>query len=75
MNRECVASYSVPESDVIIEPGTRVWVPILGIHRDPEYYPHPEVFDPERFTKEEESKRKPYIYLPFGDEPKTCIGK
>lgn len=47
----------------------------MGLHHDPEYYPNPEKFDPERFSEENKSKRPAYTYLPFGDGPRICIGK
>lgn len=50
-------------------------VPVLGLHKDPEYFPDPEKFDPERFNEETKSRRPNYVYLPFGDGPRVCIGK
>jgi cytochrome P450 family 9 len=49
-------------------------VPIFGLQRDPEYFPEPELFDPERFNEENKSLAKPYTYLPFGVGPHNCIG-
>lgn len=51
-------------------------IPIDGLHNDPEYYPEPEKFNPERF----EDGRKQQLsqsctYLPFGMGPRNCIGK
>lgn len=50
-------------------------IPVFALHRDPEYYPNPDVFDPDRFTPENKKLRPPCTYLPFGDGPRNCIGK
>jgi cytochrome P450 family 6 len=73
LNRQCVKQYKVPGSEAVIEEGTPVIVSVLGLHRDPEYFPDPLEFDPERFNSE--NKVVPFTYLPFGDGPRNCIGK
>ncbi|KAJ8959326.1 hypothetical protein NQ318_022012 [Aromia moschata] len=72
--RICSKAYRVPGTDVVIDEGTMVMVPIWGIHCDPEYYPDPEKFDPERFNEENKSKRPQFAWLPFGEGPRICIG-
>lgn len=73
--RECAKHCWVPELNTIIEKGTRVFIPTMGLHYDPEYYPNPEEFNPERFSVENKQNRHPMCYLPFGDGPRICIGK
>ncbi|XP_055697216.1 probable cytochrome P450 6a20 isoform X1 [Phlebotomus papatasi] len=73
--RQCVENYKVPNTDLIIEKGTQVLVPVMGILMDPDIYPNPHVFDPDRFTSENINSRHPMAYLPFGDGPRNCIGK
>lgn len=74
LNRECTKAYKVPGTDVVLEEGTKVFIPLMGIHYDPEYYPDPQKFDPERFTEENKKTRHPYTWMPFGEGPRICIG-
>lgn len=72
--RLCTKTYKVPDSDLVIEKGTMLFIPTLAIQRDEDYYPDPEKFDPERFNQENKSKRHPFAWLPFGEGPRACIG-
>ncbi|GJQ82012.1 Cyp6a9 [Trypoxylus dichotomus] len=74
LTRECTKDYQVPNTDIIIHKKDAVFIPIKGIHYDPEYYPDPDKFDPTRFTEENKNKRHPFSFLPFGEGPRICIG-
>ncbi|XP_047000617.1 cytochrome P450 6k1-like [Schistocerca americana] len=74
LNREVTQPYSVPGTDWTLEKGVAVFFPVMAMQYDPQYFPHPERFDPERFSEEEKSKRPSCVYLPFGDGPRACIG-
>lgn len=67
--------YQIPGTDIVIEKGTPVYVPLLGIHNDPQVWEDPDEYDPERFNEENKRARHSFMYLPFGDGPKYCIGK
>lgn len=49
-----------------IPSGTIVYVFIYMLHRDPETFPNPESFDPDRFLSAgTEGRRNPFAYVPF----------
>jgi cytochrome P450 family 6 len=75
LTRETFDNYTFEESGLTLEKGTSVFIPVVGLHYDPEYYPNPERFDPERFNDENKANIIPYTYMPFGDGPRVCIGK
>lgn len=75
MLRKCTKKYQIPGTDLTIPEGQNVLIPIYSIHHDPEYYPSPDVFDPERFTVENSEGRNPVTFLAFGEGPRACIGE
>ncbi|CAL1677690.1 unnamed protein product [Lasius platythorax] len=74
LTRKTMSSYTFDGTKVNIPKDQDVWIPIYAIQRDPDIYPKPDVFDPERFTDEVVQTRHPMFYLPFGDGPRNCIG-
>jgi len=60
--------------DLAIPRGSTVIVFVHGAHHAQRYWPSPESFDPERFTKANEKLHTPFTHLPFGAGPRGCIG-
>ena len=58
-----------------VRPGDALFIPIIALHRDPNYYPDPESFDPERFSDDNKHNINQLTYLPFGIGPRSCIGE
>jgi cytochrome P450 len=51
-----------------------VLVSPYAVHRQAEYFPDPEVFNPDRFSGANLAKLPRYAYIPFGGGPRICIG-
>lgn len=80
LDRCCTKAMKIPSlipgnEDVLIEPGTTFWIPVFSLHRDPKYFPQPELFDPERFNGDNQKNIYPYTFNPFGIGPRKCIAE
>ncbi|GFG34391.1 hypothetical protein Cfor_10820 [Coptotermes formosanus] len=73
ISRRCVKEYHVPGSDLKLEQSCIVNVPINGLHHDPQYFPDPETFNPDRFNEDNKHNIQPFTYMPFGSGPRHCI--
>ncbi|XP_017039160.1 probable cytochrome P450 6g2, partial [Drosophila ficusphila] len=78
LDRECTSGgdYSLaPFHDFVVPKGMPVYIPCYALHMDPQYYPQPRKFQPERFSAENRKLHTPYTYMPFGLGPHGCIGE
>lgn len=56
-----------------LKKGTVVQIPIYAIHRNPDFFPDPDTFRPERFLEKDESVAE-MTFQAFGGGPRVCIG-
>jgi cytochrome P450 len=61
-----IGPYAVPA-------GAQIFIPVYLLHRHPDFWSAPEVFDPDRFAGGREPRDR-YAYLPFSEGPRACIG-
>jgi cytochrome P450 len=57
--------------DWVLEPGVKVAVAIGALHHDPDLFPQPDDFRPERFLGQ---SPEPFAFLPFGGGSRRCTG-
>ncbi|XP_050350032.1 probable cytochrome P450 6a14 [Nymphalis io] len=80
IQRMCTMDYHIPGTDVVLEKGTIVVFPTLGLHRDDQYFPDAESFRPTRWRAAgagagAAAAAAAGAYAPFGDGPRYCVGK
>lgn len=79
LDRTCTKRFELPPAlpdgkPFTVEPGMNLWIPVMPIHMDPNYYENPRKFDPDRFMDDGKKILNSCIYLPFGVGPRMCIG-
>lgn len=86
LTRKCTKNYKIPGSNVTLEKGTFIIIPVISLHHDKKFYDQPEKFDPNRFFsssnsgsnhlhESKTSHRSLSPYLPFGDGQRACLGR
>jgi cytochrome P450 len=68
------ATEDVVLGDYTVPAGTTIFYPFWAVHMNPEYWPDPHIFDPDRFTPEASATRPRLAYIPFGIGPRSCEG-
>lgn len=70
-----------PNEDVLmrdgirIPKGTQVMISPYVTHHDARWFPSPETFDPDRWTKERAATIPKGAYIPFSGGSRVCLGK
>lgn len=52
-------------------------LPINALHSHPDFYEHPEKFDPDRFDESKGGVKRfkdAGVFIPFGNGPRQCLG-
>ncbi|XP_046392778.1 cytochrome P450 6a2-like [Ischnura elegans] len=75
LTRVCSEQYTLPGTDITLEKGTAIAISVNGLQLDSRYFENPTKFDPSRFSPEKKGDRSNYVYLPFGEGPRMCVGQ
>lgn len=78
-DRLCVKDFELPATlpdakPYLVKKGTVIWIPFYGLQHDPNYFPEPDKFNPDRFLDKEKNLCDLNAYYPFGLGPRMCIG-
>ncbi|ORA23966.1 cytochrome P450 [Mycobacterium aquaticum] len=58
-----------------VQAGSLVALGIYAVHHDPQLWPDPQVFDPDRFSPENTRQRDRWHFIPFAGGARSCIGE
>ena len=73
LGRQALTDYVIDK--YVIPGGSIILMSQYVMHRNPQYFPNPEDFDPDRWTKEFKSVLPRFSYFPFGGGIRGCVGE
>ena len=71
--RQAINDYKIAK--YVIPAGSIVLMSQYVMHRNPRYFPEPDLFYPDRWTKEAKSQLPRFSYFPFGGGIRGCLGE
>ncbi|XP_011500531.1 PREDICTED: cytochrome P450 9e2-like [Ceratosolen solmsi marchali] len=77
LTKFCTKEITLTGSDnlsCVLRPDDRIFISLNGLHSDSKYWPEPHIFNPERFTKENQNNITKFTFLGFGEGPRICAG-
>ena len=74
LGREVLQDYNL-SGEYVAPKGSIVLLSQYVMHHNPKYFPNPEAFTPERWTREFKSVLPRFAYFPFGGGIRSCVGE
>lgn len=78
LTKICTKSCQLRGNDGLVcqvEPGNIAVISLYGLHADKKYWTNPEKFDPDRFNPNQVGDGLKFVFLPFGEGPRICVGR
>jgi cytochrome P450 len=63
-----IGEYTIPAQSILL-------MSPYAVHRNPQWFPEPDRFDPDRWRPENVAGRPKFSYFPFGGGARVCIGE
>ncbi|GBP66542.1 Cytochrome P450 4g15 [Eumeta japonica] len=73
--RKLKEDVQIATNNYVLPAGSTIVITIFKIHRHPQYYKNPDVFDPDNFLPENTQGRHYYSFIPFSAGPRSCVGR
>ncbi|CAH0393347.1 unnamed protein product [Bemisia tabaci] len=74
ISRVCTEDFTPAGTNYSFKKGELIIVDPYSIHRDPECFENPDVFDPDRFSPKSRDSKSVDAFLTFGKGPRKCPG-
>lgn len=72
LQRTCIKTYKIPGTDIVLNKGTPILIPLAAYNYDADVYKEPNSFNPYRYFENDANER---INLHFGVGPRQCLGR
>ena len=73
-----VSRHAIADDEVggyVVKGGRDIFVNIIGMHTHPDYWDDPETFNPDRFAPEKMKTMHKFLFIPFLNGGRRCIGE